>query len=92
MTTYYIPDWGRCEAITGLPLVHEALTIYYEDPCSDNATALVRTILQHEDQQRQPSALGKPVAEWVNEEQGFQYLVKSRLPDGTMLYTKGVMP
>lgn len=28
----------------------------------------------------------RPVAEWVNEEQGFQYLTQMRLPDGTQLY------
>ena len=27
-----------------------------------------------------------PVAEWVNEEQGFQYLITERLPEGTKLY------
>lgn len=36
-----------------------------------------------------PTLLGDaspPVAEWVNQEQGFQYLVEPSLPDGTLLY------
>jgi hypothetical protein len=33
-----------------------------------------------------PSSSTAPVAEWVNEEQGFQYLIGERLPDGTKLY------
>lgn len=32
--------------------------------------------------------VGEAVAEWVNEEQGFQYLVAGRLDDGTKLYTE----
>ena len=33
-----------------------------------------------------------PVAEWVSQEQGFQYLVEPYLPDGTKLYTQAVAP
>lgn len=33
-----------------------------------------------------PKGASQPVAEWVNQEQGFQYLVEPSLPDGALLY------
>lgn len=41
---------------------------------------------------RRAQASASPVAEWVNREQGFQYLVEPPLPDGTKLYTASASP
>lgn len=41
---------------------------------------------------RRAQTSASPVAEWVNKEQGFQYLVEPPLPDGTKLYTASASP